>query len=91
MDKERAEKVKELKSRLFDPNTPDFAFFTKEEVLLLFGVSESTLRKWAGKNQFPKPKSIGDFQFYPILGLKEYFSSVARDSRKEVADSMKFR
>lgn len=90
MDSDKERKINELKTRLFDPQTPDYAFFTKEEVMLLFGISESTLRQWAGTEKFPAPKSIGNFQFYPILGLKEYFNSVARVSRKEVADSMKF-
>lgn len=44
-----------IRSILFDPNVPDYAFLTQEEVLAAFNASEATLRRWAMESGFPDP------------------------------------
>lgn len=70
-----------IRAILFDPNVPDYAFLTQEEVFAAFGASESTLRRWAIESGFPDPVGYPGITAYPIAALREFLSRVARDSR----------
>ena len=70
-----------IRSILFDPNVPDYAFLTQEEVFAAFDASESTLRRWAIKDGFPDPVGYPGITAYSIAALREFLSRVARESR----------
>lgn len=70
-----------IRSILFDPNVPDYAFLTQEEVLAAFNASEATLRRWAMESGFPDPVGYPGIKAYPIAALREFLSRVARESR----------
>ena len=78
-----------IRAMLFDPNVPDYAFLTKDEVITAFEASDTTLRRWALESGFPDPVDYPGIKAYPIAALREFLSRVARESRKATSKKTK--
>lgn len=64
--KEKAKDVgAPLRRMIYDPDTPDFAFLTQQEVEDAFFTADSTLRTWRREGRFPEPiKMPGGFGYF---------------------------
>lgn len=71
-----------IRDRLFSPETPDYAFFTEEEVCAAFsGCAKRTLRDWR-KDGFPEPIKYPGMMGWPLSALKEFLKVKAQEGFK---------
>lgn len=72
-----AAKVREF---LFDPNTPDYAFITEEEIAAAFGAADGTIRNWRSTKGFPSPMDVPGKKAYDVGSLRDWLKRLARES-----------
>lgn len=76
-----------VRARIFNPETPDYAFFTPEEVCAAFGCAERTLRDWR-KDGFPDPIKYPGMIGWPLSAIREFLkgrSKIGLRNARELA------
>lgn len=62
---------------VYDPNTPDYALLTTEEVCSLFNVCDSTLWRWRASGKFPEPAKLpGKGCRYSVGSVRNFLSQL---------------
>lgn len=72
-----------MRSKIFDPNTPDYAFLTYEEVCAAFDCTYRTIRNWQRLNDFPIAVLYPGGDGYPVILLREFLAKRANIGRKQ--------
>lgn len=62
---------------LFDPDTPDFAFLTLEEVMAAFNTSDSTIRYLRRLGKFIEPQDIPGGKGYFVGDLRGFLQRIS--------------
>lgn len=66
-----------IRSMIFNPQTPDYAFFTKEELCAAFyGCSDRTLRDYRVEG-FPGPEQYPGFKAWPLSTIRAFLQRKA--------------
>lgn len=73
----------EIRARIFDPSTPDYAFLTLEEVLAAFECTYRTLRNWQKLKDFPLAVSYPGGDGYPIFLIRQFLTKRANIGKKQ--------
>lgn len=68
-----------IRSWIFDPATPGYAFLTLEEVLAAFDTTSRTLLDWRNSG-FPQPVAIPGNRVYNVEAIREFLKEKQRES-----------
>lgn len=70
-----------IRDKLFSNETPDYAFFTEDELCAAFSCADRTLREWR-KHGFPEPIKYPGMMGWPLSALKEFLKLKAQEGFK---------
>lgn len=73
---------------IFDPETPGFAFLSKEEVMTAFDATERTLLEWRKKG-FPGMISMPGGSVYNIEAIREFLRDRQREAVRNTRAALK--
>lgn len=67
----------EIRRYICDPDTPDFAFLTLEEVMAAFNISDSTIRYLRRLGKFIEPQEIPGGKGYFVGDLRGFLQRIS--------------
>lgn len=79
-----------IRARIFNPETPDYAFFTAEELCAAFGgCADRTLREWR-KIGFPEPIKYPGMIGWPLCAIREFLKNRSKEGLRNAREALKF-
>ena len=86
--------VARVRAMIFSPETPDYAFVTREELCAAFGgAAIRTIDMWSAeqRNGFPSTEDYPGMKAYPLAAVRAYLTEVAQSARKRTLRSISSR
>ena len=68
-----------IREFLFNPQTPDYAFLTEEEVAEAFGAKSGTIRNWRPRG-FPDPIDVPGKVAYDVGSIRAWLKRLTREA-----------
>lgn len=68
-----------IREFLFNPQTPDYAFLTEEEVAEAFGAKSGTIKNWRSKG-FPDPIDVPGKVAYDVGSIRAWLRRLTNGS-----------
>ena len=77
-----------IRSWIFDPSTPGYAFLTLEEVLAAFDTTARTLLDWRSSG-FPNSIAVPGKRVYNVEAIREFLKEKQRESVRSTRAALK--
>lgn len=71
-----------VRAMLFDPDVPNFAFVSQDEVCAAFSIDARTLRTWRSSGRFPDPADLPGVTAFSVEAIREFLKDASRQSVK---------
>ena len=77
-----------IRDKIFDVHTPEYAFFTEDEICAAFGCAPRSLYDWK-KRGFPEPIKYPGVKAYPLSAIKDFLKRKAEEGLKVAREMAK--
>lgn len=82
-------KSEDIRRMIFDPNVPDWAFITEDDLSAVFDCGISTIQKWRKEARFPPPIGMPGGAVYTMAAIREFLKKRAAESKKAAQACLK--